>query len=64
MMKTFDLPTLDRAELTETQLIEMTAENFVLATNNVDKIAFGGTDKMVIVHGFGKKENKFGNFET
>jgi len=27
----------------------MTGENFAIATNNIDKIAFGGSDKMVYV---------------
>jgi len=48
MMKTFDLPTDDSNELVESQLIEMPAENFAIATNNVDKIAYGGADKKVI----------------
>jgi len=34
-------------ELVEKQVIEMTDENYALATNNLDKIAFGGIDKKV-----------------
>ena len=44
MMKTFDLPSTENKDLVESQLIEMSAENFVIATN-VDKIAFGGAEK-------------------
>ena len=44
-MKTFDLPSTENKDLVESQLIEMSAENFVIATNNVDKIAFGGAEK-------------------
>ena len=51
-MKTFDLPSTENKDLVESQLIEMSAENFVIATNNVDKIAFGGAEKQVIVHNF------------
>ena len=49
MMKVFDLPSESLNELTETQLIDMSGENFTIATNNIDKIAFGGSDKMVYV---------------
>lgn len=49
MMKVFDLPSESLNELTETQLIDMSGENFAIATNNIDKIAFGGSDKMVYV---------------
>ena len=52
MMKTFELPTPENEDLAELQLIELSAENFTIATNNVDKIAFGGADKMVVVHSF------------
>jgi hypothetical protein len=31
----------------ERQVIEMTDENYALATNNLDKIAFGGIEKKV-----------------
>jgi len=52
MMKTFDLPIVNGGELVESQLIEMPAENFVIATNSVDRIAVGGVDKQVIVYNF------------
>ena len=44
VMKVHDL--VD-GELVEKQVIEMTDENYALATNNLDKIAFGGIDKKV-----------------
>ena len=49
MMKVIDLPSENLDELTESQLIEMTSENYTIATNNIDKIAFGGSEKMVFV---------------
>ena len=49
MMKVFDLPTENLDEFAESQLIDMTGENFAIATNNIDKIAYGGSDKMVYV---------------
>ena len=49
MMKVFDLPSEKLDELAESQLIDMTGENFAIATNNIDKIAFGGSDKTVYV---------------
>jgi hypothetical protein len=60
MMKTFDLPTPENDELTELQLIEQSAENFTIATNNFDKIAFGGAEKMVIVHNFALESSDSG----
>lgn len=61
MMKVFDLPSLDLIELTESQLIEMTAENFAVATNNVDKIAYGGSDKIVYVQQISTEKDEAGN---
>jgi WD40 repeat protein len=62
MMKTFELPTPENDELTELQLIEMSAENFTIATNNVDKIAFGGAEKMVVVHSFVQEQGENGKY--
>ena len=61
-MKTFDLPTPENDELVELQLIEQSAENFTIATNNVDKIAFGGAEKMVVVHNFTQEPTESGKF--
>jgi len=33
--------------MVEKQIIEMTEENYAIATNNLDKIAFGGIEKKV-----------------
>ena len=62
MMKTFDLPTPKNDELVELQLIEQSAENFTIATNNVDKIAIGGAEKMVVVHNFTQELSESGKF--
>jgi len=42
----------------------MTAEHFVIATNNVDKIAFGGAEKMVIVYDFGLEKTESGQYQA
>lgn len=44
VMKVHDL---SDGTLVEKQIIEMTDENYALATNNLDKIAFGGIEKKV-----------------
>ena len=62
MMKTFELPTPENEDLAELQLIELSAENFTIATNNVDKIAFGGADKMVFVHSFVQEQGENGKY--
>ena len=62
MMKTFELPTPENEDLAEFQLIELSAENFTIATNNVDKIAFGGADKMVVVHSFVQEQGENGKY--
>lgn len=49
MMKVFDLPAENLDQFAESQLIDMTGENFAIATNNIDKIAYGGSDKTVYV---------------
>lgn len=49
MMKVFDLPAKNLDQFAESQLIDMTGENFAIATNNIDKIAYGGSDKTVYV---------------
>lgn len=48
-MKVFDLATEadGKATLNERQIIEMADENNALATNNLDRIAFGGAEKKV-----------------
>jgi hypothetical protein len=48
-MKVFDLSTEadGKATLNEKQIIEMADENNALATNNLDRIAFGGVEKKV-----------------
>ena len=49
-MKTFLLPSSENEELTEQQLIDLSVENYAIATNNVDKIAIGGANKQVQIY--------------
>lgn len=44
-MKVFDVES--DSTLREKQIVDMTGENSAIATNNIDKIAFGGLDKKV-----------------
>lgn len=46
MLKVFDI---QDGALLEKQIIEMTDENYALATNGVDKLAFGGIAKKVFL---------------
>ncbi len=46
MLKVFDIKD---GTLVEKQIIEMTDENYALATNGVNKLAFGGISKKVFL---------------
>lgn len=38
---------LEGTTMVEKRIIDMTDENYAIATNNLDKIAFGGAEKKV-----------------